>query len=355
MRVLVTGGEGFIGSHIVDVLVEAGHDVVSFDCLLHHGHGRAPSFRNPAAEYLDVDLRDENAVEENWRDFNAVCHEAAMVGLGRSFDDVVDYVDHNDRATAVLLRILARTGFAGTLVLASSMVVYGDGAWECPHDGPVRPGPRKIEDLEEGRFDPVCVRCSASLVPLPTSEREPLEPRSVYAATKVHQEHLCFCFARETDARVVALRYHNVYGNRMPTDSPYAGVASIFRSRMELGLPPLIFEDGRQLRDFIHVTDVAHANHAAIQSDGPSGPFNIATGERRSIGEMAAALSEAYEDSPMPRVTGDYRRADVRHIFASPDRARREMGWEAKVPFAVGMEDVAGASREGVGVRSLPG
>ncbi|HEV2820153.1 MAG TPA: NAD-dependent epimerase/dehydratase family protein, partial [Solirubrobacteraceae bacterium] len=267
--VLVTGGAGFIGSHVVDELLTLGHDVRSLDLLHPAAHSGVPEGLAPDADWRWGDVRDPAAVADALAGAHLVCHQAAMVGLGSDIGDIADYVDHNDRGTAVLLRELARAGFAGRLVLASSMVVYGEGRYACPQHGLVAPGPRAVVDLEAGRFDPPCPVCGRPLEPRPVPEDAPADPRNVYAATKLQQEHLCFSWSRETGVPVTALRYHNVYGPRMPRDTPYAGVASIFRSSLAAGRAPRVFEDGAQRRDFVHVRDVAHANVLALTADEP--------------------------------------------------------------------------------------
>jgi dTDP-L-rhamnose 4-epimerase len=343
--VLVTGGAGFIGSHVVDALVEAGIGVRVLD-VLHPAHADKPDYLNPRAEYVFEDLSEARAVTDALDGVDAVSHQASMVGLGVDFDDVRDYVWNNDAATAVLLWALHRRGFRGRLVLASSMAVYGEGAYTCPTHGTVRPGPRPVERLGAGDFDPPCPRCGAPLAPEPVTEGAPPEPRNVYAATKLHQEHLCAAYTREHPGVVcTALRYHNVYGPRMPRDTPYAGVAGIFRSALEGGRPPRVFEDGAQLRDFIHVVDVARANLIALTGPEPApGPFNIATGQPRTVLEMARALTAAFgPDAPAPEVTGDFRPGDVRHVYASSERSRRLLGFRAEVDFGAGMAEFAHA------------
>jgi dTDP-L-rhamnose 4-epimerase len=343
--ILVTGGAGFIGSHIVDELVDNGDEVRVLDLLLDAAHAVVPDYLNEGAEFVQADVADRDAVREALRGVDAVCHQAAMVGLGLDMRDVTDYVRHNDLGTAVLLGALAEAGFPGRLVLASSMVVYGEGAYRCAQHGPVTPGPRRREDLERGRFTPRCNTCGGDLEPIAVDESAPLDPRNVYAATKVHQEHLCFAFARETGISVTALRYHNVYGPRMPRDTPYAGVAAIFASALAAGAPPRVFEDGGQLRDFVHVRDVAHANVIALTRDEPlTGAFNVASGAPRSVGEMAHALADAAgPEAPRPLVTGQYRLGDVRHVFASAERSERELGFKAREDFRAGMAEFANA------------
>ncbi len=341
--ILVTGGAGFIGSHIVDDLVKRGHRVRVLDALLSSAHAVTPDYLNPGADLIHGDVRDPDTVDRALRGVESVCHQASMVGLGTGFLDVADYVQHNDLGTAVLLSRLAVAGLKGRLVLASSMVVYGEGHYACPAHGRVSPGQRDVSDLAAGRFDAVCTQCGESLVPRAIPESGRLDPRNVYAATKVHQEHLCFSFMRETGVPVTALRYHNVYGPRMPRDTPYAGVAAIFASSLAAGRAPRVFEDGGQLRDFVHVRDVARANVLALTSRLPStAAFNIASGHPRSVLEMAQALARAGgPDAPEPVVTGEFRLGDVRHVFASAERAQRELGFSAREDFGPGMAEFA--------------
>ncbi|MYT09141.1 MULTISPECIES: NAD-dependent epimerase/dehydratase family protein, partial [Streptomyces] len=275
---------------------------------------------------------------------DAVCHQAAMVGLGVDFADAPGYVSHNDLGTAVLLAAMAEAGVR-RLVLAGSMVVYGEGRYACAVHGTVRPGPRAVADLDAGRFEPPCPQCGADLCPGLVGEDAPVDPRNVYAATKLAQEHLAASWARATGGSAVALRYHNVYGPGMPRDTPYAGVASFFRSALARGEAPRVFEDGGQRRDFVHVRDVAAANVAALEAssrDGALTSYNTGSGEPHTVGEMARALAEAY-GGPGPVVTGEYRLGDVRHITADSARLRAELGWKAEVGFAEGMREFAGA------------
>jgi dTDP-L-rhamnose 4-epimerase len=345
VRILVTGGAGFIGSHVVDDLVRAGADVRVVDSLHPDAHSGPPPYLNEEAEYRFGDLADPDLAMAATDGVDAVCHQASRVGLGVDFADVTGYVDDNDRATAALLRSLHANGFAGRLVLASSMVVYGEGAYRCPDHGPVRPSPRRPDDLAAGRYEPTCPACRAPLEPSAVTETAPLEPRSIYAATKVHQEHLCAVFGQESGVPVTRLRYHNVYGPRMPRDTPYAGAASIFRSRLMAGLAPLVYEDGGQRRDFVHVRDVARANRLALLAPEPvDEPLNVASGEVHTVGEMAAALHGAVgSEAPPPVVTGRHRPGDVRHVTASPVQARDRLGFCSEVGFAAGMQDLAGA------------
>jgi dTDP-L-rhamnose 4-epimerase len=344
--ILVTGGAGFIGSHVVDALLGEGHEVRVLDALLPAAHRERPRHRPEDAEWIEGDLRDAATAARAVAGVTAVSHQAAMVGLGVDLDDLPEYVGHNDLATAQLLRALAAAGFTGRLVLASSMVVYGEGRYACADHGVVRPAPRAEADLDAGRFEPRCPRCGRELAPETVPEDAPLDPRSVYAATKLAQEHLCGAFARETGVAVTALRYHNVYGPRMPRDTPYAGVASIFRSAFAAGRAPRVFEDGGQRRDFVHVRDVARANVIALTAAAPvPGAFNVASGEPRTVLEMAHALADACgaPEDAAPQVTGEWRAGDVRHVVASPERAREALGFVAREDFAAGMAEFAAA------------
>ncbi|MBT2472508.1 NAD-dependent epimerase/dehydratase family protein [Streptomyces sp. ISL-66] len=334
MRVLVTGGAGFIGSHIVTTLRLHDHDPVVLDLVPPAGEG----------EFVRADVRDPEAVRDALRGVDAVCHQAAMVGLGKDFADAPAYVSHNDLGTAVLLAAMADSAVR-KLVLAGSMVVYGEGRYECPRHGTVRPGPRRVADLAGGRFEPRCPRCDAELAPGLVDEDAPTDPRNVYATTKLAQEHLAASWARCVDGRAVSLRYHNVYGPGMPRDTPYAGVASFFRSSLARGEAPQVYEDGGQQRDFVHVRDVAEANALALEAATPLGfctPYNTGSGSPRTVGEMATALAEAH-GGPLPVITGEFRLGDVRHITADSGRLRAELGWRPRVGFTQGMTEFAHA------------
>lgn len=346
MRVLVTGGAGFIGTQIVDALLARGHDVVSYDALLPSAHSGPPRAPRSGEELVIADVRDGAAVAEALRGVDAVCHQAAMVGLGKDFADAPAYVGCNDLGTAVLLAAMAGAGVR-ELVLAGSMVVYGEGRYECGPHGVVRPAPRKEADLAAGVFEPGCPLCGAALTPGLVTEDAPADPRNVYAATKLAQEHLSAAWARATGGRAVSLRYHNVYGPGMPRDTPYAGVASLFRSALARGEAPRVFEDGGQLRDFVHVRDVAQAAATALEAVNALGAgsftaYNTGSGDPRTVGDMAWALARAY-GGPLPVTTGEYRLGDVRHVTADSARLRRDLGWRPQVGFDAGMREFAHA------------
>lgn len=363
-RLLVTGGAGFIGSEVVRAAVAAGWEVRILDSLRPDVHGaptdgpvpapipapthartQAPSHALSGMDLRIGDVTDAETVAAALQGVTAVCHQAAKVGLGVDFADAPDYVRSNDLGTAVLLAGMTERGI-DRLVLASSMVVYGEGAYSI-RGTPVRVPPRAVADLDAGRFEPLDPVSGDPLDPELVDEDAPMDPRNVYAATKLQQEHLSSAWARATGGRVAALRYHNVYGPGMPQNTPYAGVASLFRSQLERGEAPTVLEDGRQRRDFVHVRDVAAANLAALrwtaeQSAGAVRAFNVGSGVVHTIGDLAAALSRA-SGGPAPVVTGGYRLGDVRHITASSARLHRELPVPDPVPFEQGVAEFATA------------
>jgi dTDP-L-rhamnose 4-epimerase len=345
MRVLVTGAAGFIGSHITDALLADGHDVVLLDSLHPAVHNGRPSYLPNDACFHHSDVRDSDAVLRALDGVDAVCHQAAMVGLGVSLSDLPLYADVNVNGTAVLLAAMGQRG-VNRLVLASSMVVYGEGAYTCAGCGPVRPLPRSVGDLSAGVFEPRCPACSGLLSSSVITESDALDPRNAYATSKLAQEHLAANWARLTGGSVVALRYHNVYGPRMPRDTPYSGVAAIFRSALERGESPRVFEDGGQRRDFIHVSDIAACNVLALGASGGGAvrAFNVASGIPHTVGEMAYELARAFGGEIEPKITGEYRLGDVRHIVASPAAAASSLGFTAATGFAEGMTEFAHAA-----------
>jgi dTDP-L-rhamnose 4-epimerase len=332
MRVVLTGAAGFIGRVTASALADAGHEVVGVDALLAAAHRPGA----PLPRGIEVrDVRDAGEWAGLLRGADAVCHLAAMVGAGVSVEDLPLYATHNDLGTAALLAAMHRAGIH-LLVQASSMVVYGEGRYRCVQHGLQRPAIRDRRALEEGRFENPCPRCAMDLAWETVDEAAALDPRSSYAASKVAQEHYATAWARQSPGRALSLRYHNVYGPGMPRDTPYSGVAAIFRSALEAGRAPRVFEDGRQVRDFVHVADVARANVLALEAvagreAGSHTAYNICSGTPVTILEVAERMAAGLATSLSPIVTGEYRLGDVRHIVASPARARDELGFTASV------------------------
>ncbi len=347
MRVLLTGAAGFIGTRIGARLSEAGHDVVGIDVMLPAAHGDAAE---PPAGVRVVDIRDGDAVAELLEGVDVVCHQAAVVGAGVNAADAPSYASHNDYATAVLLSQMFARG-CQRLVLASSMVVYGQGRFVCPQHGAVEPVARRRSDLDAGVFEHRCPVGGEQVDWALVDEDAPLRPRSLYAASKVAQEHYTLAWAEAGAGSVIALRYHNVYGPGMPRDTPYSGVAAIFRSSLEKGDAPKVFEDGGQMRDFVHVDDVAAANVAAVEAVGADGvdgfqAFNVCSGRPVSIRDVASVLCDA-RGGVTPEVTGQYRSGDVRHIVADPARAAERLGFRAAIAPGDGLREFATAPLRG--------
>lgn len=334
MRVLLTGSAGFIGGAIGSSLENEGHEVVRVDAMLDLAHGETEA--PPGTHRLDV--RDAGAWKDLLGGVDVVCHQAAVVGAGARVADLPTYATHNDLGTAALLAAMHEAGVR-RLVLASSMVVYGEGCYRCPTHGVRASAPRPREALDAGDFENHCDTCGQVLDWGPVPESTPPDPRNAYAASKVAQEHYAAAWVRATGGSAIVLRYHNVYGPGMPRDTPYSGVAAVFRSSLERGESPRVFEDGGQMRDFVHVADVARANATAVAAVGerPYAAYNVCSGRPISILDVARLLGRIE-----PVVTGDYRLGDVRHVVASPDRAARELGFTAAVAPGDGLPRFAG-------------
>ncbi len=342
--VLVTGGAGFVGSHLVDALLAAGYAVRILDNLDPQAHeGGRPRFLNPGAELITGDLRDPIAVGRALEGVEVVLHQAGMVGNGQSMYEIHRYVDVNAGGTAVLLeQALRRRDTLRRVVAASSMVVYGEGAYRCPEHGVVAPGLRRRPDLDERRWENRCPVCGAAVAPVPTAETHPLQPASPYAVSKRDCEELTLTTGHAHGLETVALRYLNVFGPRQALSNPYTGVAAIFCTRLLGGRRPLIFEDGEQRRDLVHVSDVVRANLLAIDAPGaPGHAINVGTGVSLTVAELAAALAAELGVDLEPEITGDFRAGDIRHCVADVSRARDLLGFEARAERATALRELA--------------
>ncbi len=342
MRILVTGGAGFIGSHLVDALVRDGHQVRVLDNLEPQVHGTAkPDYLNAQVEYLWGDVRDRTFVQGALRDIDVVFHEAAMVGVGQSMYQIERYVSANVLGTAVLLDVIVNDHvLLKKLVVASSMSIYGEGQYRCSSCGPIAPPVRPIEQLARHDWEMRCARCGVVAVPQPTPESKPLIPTSVYAVSKRDQEELCLLVGRSYDIPTVALRYFNVYGSRQALSNPYTGVCAIFSARIKNRHRPLVFEDGAQTRDFIHVRDIVHANLLVMrEARADYEMFNVGSGQPVAVATIARTLAQLYKVSVEPEMVQKYRAGDIRHCVADITKLRA-LGFSPSVIFEEGMREL---------------
>lgn len=350
MKTLVTGGAGFIGSHLVDALVVRGTSVVVLDNLDPQVHGPAAALPAPiarhvtdgSATFIHGDVRDRSAVDRALADADTVVHLAAAVGVGQSMYEPDYYTSVNDYGQGVLMAgMVAEPARFRRFIVASSMSIYGEGAYRCRDHGLVAPPPRDAARLERGEWEPSCPSCGSDLTPVLTAEDKPLSPSSVYAITKKSQEDLALCFGGAYGIPTIALRFFNTYGSRQALSNPYTGVAAIFMGRLKNGKPPLIFEDGAQTRDFVHVHDVARSIVKGIDApDSCSGAFNVCTGRPVAVADVARILAERLGLPTRPEIVGRFRAGDIRHCVGDPERARREIGFEARVTLEEGFGEL---------------
>lgn len=349
MNILVTGGAGFIGSHLTDALIERGHRVRVLDLLVPQVHGTdAPQYVNAEAEFIRGDVCDPEIVERALEGMEAVFHEAAEVGVGQSMYEIDRYVRANDLGTGILLQSLIRfKDRVRKLIVASSMSIYGEGAYSCAKCGLVYPQLRPLAQLLERRWEMECPTCGAQLTPAPTREDKPLFPTSVYAITKQDQEQFCLVVGRAYGIPTVALRYFNVYGPRQALSNPYTGVCAIFSARLLNDQRPLIFEDGEQTRDFVHVSDIVQANLLALETDGADYQVvNIGTGIPTSVRQISRLLAEGLGKDLEPEIVGRYREGDIRHCVSDISRARAQLGYAPRVSLEQGIPELLKWVRE---------
>lgn len=344
MNILVTGGAGFIGSHLVDGLIAAGHRVRVLDALVEqvHGEDARPQHLHHDAEFLQGDICDAALVERALDDVEAVFHQAAEVGVGQSMYQITRYVDANTRGTAILLQALIdRRKHIRKLVVASSMSIYGEGAYECAKCGVAAPPLRSAEQLGAHLWELQCPNCAGTLKPVPTKEEKPLYPGSVYAISKQDQEQLSLVIGRAYRIPTVALRYWNVYGTRQALSNPYTGVCAIFSARLLNDQPPMIFEDGLQVRDFVHVSDIVQANLLTLENDAANyHAINIGSGEVINIRQVARMLADGLGKDIEPIIAQKYREGDIRHCIPDLTRARTLLGYKPRVKLKDGMPEL---------------
>jgi dTDP-L-rhamnose 4-epimerase len=335
--VLITGGAGFIGSHLCDELVERGYRVRVLDSLVDQVHGgtERPDYLDDDVELIVGDVRERSLVREALDGADAVVHLAARVGVGQSMYEIDEYVSANTHGTAVLLEALLDHPVRKLLV-ASSMSIYGEGQY-----APVPAVERRVADLEARRWDPVGAN-GEPLTPIATTEAKTCANSSVYALTKYDQERLCLVFGAAYDVPTVALRFFNVYGPRQALSNPYTGVLAIFASRLLNGNAPLVYEDGEQRRDFVNVHDVARACVLALESNGADGrAINVGSGRSITVNGIARSLGSVLGVDVAPELTGKFRAGDIRHCFADISAARELIGFEPRVSLEDGMRELA--------------
>jgi len=350
-KVLVTGGAGFIGSYLVDRLIELGHQVVVFDNLEPQVHGdpqEIPQYLNKHCEFIRRDVRNHDQLKEVLEGAEIIFHLAAVVGVGQSMYEINKYTEVNILGTSNLLHILANENHrVEKLIVASSMSVYGEGKYSCVNCGVVYPKLRSLSQLKKGEWEMRCPSCNQEVQSLPTDEEKPLYPTSVYSISKRDQEEMCLTIGRAYSIPTVALRYFNVYGPRQALSNPYTGVAAIFSSRILNNHPPCIFEDGLQSRDFIHVTDIVRANLLAMESnDADYGVFNVGTGRPLGVLDIAKALIKELGSSVDISFARKCREGDIRHCYADISKIQNQLGFQPKVKFEEGISDLVGWVQE---------
>ncbi len=344
MRTLVTGGAGFIGSHLVQRLVDVGEDVLVLDNLESQVHGGKPPLLPDGVDFLQGDVGDPDVVDIALDGVDRVVHLAAVVGVGQSMYEIEAYVRKNTHATAVFLeRMVARPTRPSRLVVASSMSIYGEGEYVCAEHGNFAPAPRSDAQLAARTWECLCPECGQDLEPAPTRELKPLIPTSVYAVTKRDHEELALVVGAAYGIPTTALRFFNVYGPGQALSNPYTGVAAIFSSRLLNERPPVVFEDGQQTRDFIHVSDIVEGLLLALGSDAAAGrAINLGTGRRTSVLQVADALAAGLGVDIEPEINGQYRAGDIRHCFADTMLAEQLLGFRARVSLESGMSELIG-------------
>jgi dTDP-L-rhamnose 4-epimerase len=345
-KILVTGGAGFIGSHLIDALVELGFRkrLRVVDALVSqvHGRRRAPRYLPKGIEFIRADL----GVARHWplvlKGVDTIFHLAAEVGVGQSMYEITRYMQANTMGTAYLLQQLVdRKPKLKRLVVASSMSIYGEGSGTCPSCGRVHPTMRPSAQLEARDWEVRCPKCGRTAEPAPTAEDTPLEPTSIYAISKRDQEEMTLSVCRAYGIPAVALRFFNVYGPRQALSNPYTGVGAIFSCRLLNDHPPLIFEDGRQSRDFIHVQDLVRGLILAMERDEAVGQaINLGTGKGTTVGGLAELLARKMGKGIAPKIERRFRAGDIRHCYADTAKARKLLGFEARIPLEEGCRDL---------------
>lgn len=344
-NVLVTGGAGFIGSHIVDALIEKGHKVSVFDNLDKQVHGewqKVPDYLNKSAKFIYGDMRDRDALKRAIKGIDVIFHEASVVGVGQSMYEIKRYMEANTLGTAILWDILVNDKHqVRKIIIASSMSNYGEGEYTCSQCGIVHPQLRERQQFQDKRWELICPDCGKQLSPIGTHETKPLSPTSIYAISKKDQEEMSLVLGKTYKIPVVALRYFNVYGQRQALSNPYTGVAAIFSSRLLNNHSPVIFEDGNQSRDFIHIKDIVTANLLALEKpEANYEVFNVGTGRQVSILDVANILIQKLNPNLNPQIVDKFREGDIRHCYADISKIKAKLGFEPKIRFEEGFSEL---------------
>src|SRR5579875_1092436 len=344
-QILITGGAGFVGSHLADGLLAAGHAVRVLDDLTPQVHPAGPpDYLSPDVELIRGDVRDPNLLKTVLEGVDVVFHFAATVGVGQSMYEIARYMSVNTQGTAELLQAMLDAKMTPEkLIVASSMSIYGEGRYVCSSCGQsAAPPVRSVAQLRSGQWDLPCEACGGVLKPVPTDETKPSEINSVYALSKRDQEQLCLIYGRNYGLPVTALRFFNIYGTRQALSNPYTGVAAVFASRMLNGNAPLVFEDGEQMRDFVSVHDIVRANILAMERPESNGEvINIGCGKPITIRQVAEILARALGKEVEPVITQKYRAGDIRHYYADITKARTLLGYEPQVTHEEGFRELA--------------
>jgi dTDP-L-rhamnose 4-epimerase len=345
MKVLITGGAGFVGSHTADALLDKGYEVRVFDNLtpqVHGVSGKLPDYLNREVEFIHGDVRDREAVKKALHGIHAIYHLAAAVGVGQSMYEVYEYVSANSLGGAALLDVLIKEKLnVEKVVVASSMSIYGEGQYLCADCGVVFPKLRSNAQLELRDWEMHCPHCHNSVLPMPTNEEKSLFPTSIYAITKRDHEETFLNIGRTYKLPTVALRYFNIYGSRQALSNPYTGVSAIFCSRFINKKPPIVFEDGHQSRDFTHISDIVQANLLALEKDEANYEmFNVGTGMQMSIRQVGSLLRERLAPELELQILGQYRSGDIRHCYADISKIQKQLGYQPRVSFEDGINEL---------------
>ncbi|MFX1293616.1 MAG: SDR family NAD(P)-dependent oxidoreductase [Promethearchaeota archaeon] len=344
-NILVTGGAGFIGSHLIDTLINKGYNVKVVDNLEPQVHGASqqiPVYLNKKVDFILGDIRDLEVIQRSIEDVDAIYHFAASVGVGQSMYQIDKYVSINTQGTARLFDFLVnRENDVQKIIIASSMSIYGEGKYECQNCGIVFPPLRDIDSLKSKQWELKCLTCGSTLKRLPTDESKPLYPNSIYAQSKRHQEEMALLIGKNYGIPTVVLRFFNVYGTRQSLSNPYTGVCAIFSSRLKNNNPPIIYEDGLQTRDLIHISDIVAANILALEKQAANFEiFNVGSGTAITILDIAKILIQLMQIQVKPKIVNQFRKGDIRHCYANITKIRNKLGFKPKIKIQDGFKDL---------------